>query len=510
MLQTLFSEFIGSLSFAMSWHKDCEGFTACIEAASKDDNFNEVLFRLTQKDVDNPDGEEISANKAILSLISPVFYAQFYGPWAAAATDKRSKDPVVEIVDGTAYGFKQMIKFIHNPTSYVLDEQNTTVVQVFEIVYFAHYYGIQSLVSLCRQFLGNWDGMSGKEVLDVWRWANSSKEGLAMGEKFPVEHTLVGHNFWRRIENKFSDVFPNCEVVVNNNELPDEELLIEILGRKCIYNVTEGNLLMVALDFYCKLLEKPRQVLRKGNKKIWITDNCNDEKDWREKLQKIYGVVRCTHVCPTEFSKVINTFSDKIPDKILVHITKMVSSAWKEGVLYERRAYYRDKAKVRFELFSGEVSFAEPHFVKKYTSSVKMKFKINRDAVLCIDRFSSCDTCCSRSDTSECNYCNVSLYDSFTVQNEGELKQRVTDSRLDVVHTTTGPPKVFKFLVKANKDVTLICERKCLTECLFPSYKMDQFYFVSDSLVLDILEVNDQPLTSPCYSFISYLDFFVN
>merc|ERR1719186_2552665 len=130
----------------MTWHETCDDFNSRIEASAKDANFNDTIFLLTQPDADDASGDKVSANKAILALMSPVFYAQFYGPLAT-----RNEGPV-EIVDGTAQGFKQLINFICNPKSFQIEEGGS-VTEVFDISYFAHKYQIGSLVSLCRQTL---------------------------------------------------------------------------------------------------------------------------------------------------------------------------------------------------------------------------------------------------------------------------------------------------------------------------------------------------------------------
>merc|ERR1719186_2336661 len=129
----------------MTWHETCDDFNSRIEASAKDANFNDTIFLLTQPDADDASGDKVFANKAILSLMSPVFYAQFYGPLATR------DDGPVEIVDGTAKGFKQLINFICQPKSFKFQVQN--VEEVFDVSYFAHKYQIGSLVSRCRQIL---------------------------------------------------------------------------------------------------------------------------------------------------------------------------------------------------------------------------------------------------------------------------------------------------------------------------------------------------------------------
>ena len=128
---------------------------------------------MTQEDAENPCGDKVSANKVILALISPTFYAQFFGPFSVSDSVKDGRP--IEIVDGTARGFKQMIDFISHPKSYQLKVES--VDEVFDISHFAHKYQIRSLVSLCRTFLGSYgkhdesNGFRKQDALDILQWS---------------------------------------------------------------------------------------------------------------------------------------------------------------------------------------------------------------------------------------------------------------------------------------------------------------------------------------------------
>ena len=205
-------------SFAMTWHDNCSDFDSRIEASAQDVDFNDIVFLLTQADAENPTGDKVSANKAVLALISPVFYAQFYGLLST------KNDAPVEIVDGTAQGFKQLINFICHPKSFQLKVEN--VAEVFDISYFAHKYQIGSLVSRCRQFLGNYNydcDVTGME-LDILNWSVSSERGLEMKQAFPAEHALLVNNCFEYIQGYFSDIFPNGKLK-EDQDLPEEDLV---------------------------------------------------------------------------------------------------------------------------------------------------------------------------------------------------------------------------------------------------------------------------------------------
>merc|ERR1712096_80710 len=124
--------------------------------------------------------------------------------------------------------------------------------EVFNISYFAHKYQIQSLISFCRQFLGEVDIESSE--LDALNWAVSSERGLSMKESFPIEHALVAHHFSAFIETNFKDIFPNGKLK-ECDDLPDEDLMIKILGSRTRFPKQELEL-SVALDYYSKLMEK--------------------------------------------------------------------------------------------------------------------------------------------------------------------------------------------------------------------------------------------------------------
>ena len=182
----------------MSWFAD--NYDSRIDAAATDAQINDVQFLLTQDDRSNPDGDKIGANRTILAMISPVFYTQFYGTLATVSNN----NGVIEIVDGTAEGFKQLMKFIGNPMSFEFNVNS--VDEVFDISYFAHKYQIRSLVCKCRQFLREYQS-EGKE-LDLLNWAFASEKGLNMKENFATEHALLVHNLRKQCRIYFKDIFP--------------------------------------------------------------------------------------------------------------------------------------------------------------------------------------------------------------------------------------------------------------------------------------------------------------
>ena len=497
-------------------------FDTRIEASANDVHFNDTVFLLTQQDVDNPAGEEkISSNKAILALSSPVFFAQFYGVWA----QHQSKNTEIEIVDGTSAGFKQMINFINRPKSYEIKVEN--IIQVFEISYFAHFYQIGSLVSLCRQFLGSYDLGGGGSclVLDTLRWATSTDHGLDMKKKFPAEHALVLNGCWRTIENSFGLVFPKEEEIKDDQELLDENLMIKILGNQTICRVEEGSFLLLALNYYWKLFEKRVKVF---SPRIGLVKT---DRWWSEKLETIKTVIDFNAICHQKFSVIIKQFSNKIPDSIMLEITKLASYSWSENGLLQGSFHQsppfrwdlKDSPKVTFSHLMDTTTTIY-HIEQIFFRSVKIKFRINKNAILHINRYSICEICCKPEDEEFCDFCDDFTNDSISFQNEGEYEECVIDSKRDLrwLPYNKLEAKLFKFYVKADKVATLIYERQCSKRTKFPIYNIEEFHFNEsavgggrETLELEILQVNETEVINgevnykPCKSFLSELVFYL-
>jgi len=458
----------------MTWHESCNNFDSRIEASFKDDDFNDTVFLLTQQDANDSDGEKVSANKAILALISPVFYAQFYGPLATR------NDGPIEIVDGTAKGFKQLINFICNPKSFKLLVRN--VAEVFDISYFAHKYQIESLVSLCRQSLGSYD-VFGKAV-DILNWVVCSDRGLELKETFPVEHALLVHTCWDYISWSFSSNFPNGQLK-EDQYLPDEDLMIEII-KKRPQGLDEEFLLSVILDYYRKLMDKDQEVVME-QKRLKI----DDESWWDEQLNKIKSVIHFDKIRPKMLAEIYEKFLGKIPDKVICDITKEISTTWKDKNIFQSsRNYDKDPLfEIPFVLINSETTGAFIHDDKVSPSEIQIKFKTSQNAILHLASTSFISCPCNE------NGCCLEDSESITFQNE--------DYREEI----TLQPHFF-FYVTANKETTLTYETKCEeSECALHLVRMNNFHLSKGNFVVDILEVNGKPVTSPCYSFIEKLMF---
>jgi len=64
------------------------------------------------------------------------------------------------------------------------------------------------------------------------------------------------------------------------------------------------------------------------------------------------------------------------------------------------------------------------------------------------------------------------------------------------------------FYVKENKEATVTLKRKCKRHrCALHLVRMNDFRLSRGNFVVDILEVNGQPVTSPCYSFLDMVFF---
>jgi len=455
----------------MSWYDHCHDFDSRVEASATDKNFHDTTFLLTQEDAENPCGDKVSANKVILALISPTFYAQFFGPFSVSDS---VKDGIpIEIVDGTARGFKQMINFISHPKSYQLNVES--VDEVFDISYFAHKYQIGSLVSICRTFLGSYgvhdgsDGFRKQDALDILEWSLSN---LQLSVTFPAEHALLVHACWEQIVNNFKDIFPDGEVS-NEQSLLNEDLLIKILGNKFLA-VDEGFLLTVALNYYRKLIERESvTTLRNGHKKIKI-DQANL---WNKKLAKMSTVIKFRRVSPNKFSHILEKMKNKIPQNIIVYITMKVSSGWKERNSFQDkiRSNLRYNPFTSFDLDDGNESFP----VNCANKEVNVKFRINKNSIIKLDQFDD-------------DIFEEMEYVSF--QNESDYEEIIKEN----VYGKT-------FFAKENTVITLRFKKLEHVDDLYMT-KMERLHYSEKGLEFNIIEVNGEPVINNT----SYNSFLTN
>ena len=118
-----------------------------------DEDFSDACFK-----VKNCFGvfSEIKCNRVLLSLASPVFKKQFFG-------SLRVNDGApINIIDGTAEAFKDVIDFIyceksfHNPLNkYAKVDTTNTFKHLLGFCYFGHKYEIPSLVNFASYVINN-------------------------------------------------------------------------------------------------------------------------------------------------------------------------------------------------------------------------------------------------------------------------------------------------------------------------------------------------------------------
>lgn len=95
---------------------------------------------------------EIRANRVILSLASPVFKKQFFG-----SLKVKSEEPI-DIVDGNADTFRDVIRFIYTEEQfkkYGKLETSGLLINLLDLSYFGHKYEITSLTSYTSFVINN-------------------------------------------------------------------------------------------------------------------------------------------------------------------------------------------------------------------------------------------------------------------------------------------------------------------------------------------------------------------
>ena len=120
---------------------------------------------------------KIAANKFVLAVSSPVFYAMFYGPIA------ESKD-CVEIYDCEYDSFLEVLSFIYT------NEANLTPENVMQVMYLAKKYLLPLLANKCSVYLQdlqeNMDVSSVFHVSTGSRWWSKCSVGLFWGTNLPL------------------------------------------------------------------------------------------------------------------------------------------------------------------------------------------------------------------------------------------------------------------------------------------------------------------------------------
>lgn len=94
------------------------------------------VFKSGPSDVDKP--EKVPAHKSILSAISPVFDAMFYGP------HKQEGD--IKIVDSNAMAFREFLQFFY------LSSVTLTFENVPEVMYLGKEYMLSDCMIACTDF----------------------------------------------------------------------------------------------------------------------------------------------------------------------------------------------------------------------------------------------------------------------------------------------------------------------------------------------------------------------
>lgn len=144
----------------MSMMDKCSSWKDRIAASQYASALNDVEFVV--------DGVSFGANKTILAMISPVMWAQFYGPLA------EKKSIITET--GSSRGFEKMLNFIHDENYSITDLLNGKEVitesdeleKVMEIVHVADKYQIQSLIAFCRNILLHNIKLSSENIFDMY------------------------------------------------------------------------------------------------------------------------------------------------------------------------------------------------------------------------------------------------------------------------------------------------------------------------------------------------------
>ena len=163
------------------------------------------------------------------------------------------------------------------------------------------------------------------EALETLNWALSSQNGHEKKAALPSEHALIVHSCWRKIDSEFVDIFSNEEK--HDQIVMDEEVMLTII--RCV-QADEDFVLKVTLDYYVKWMERWQKDL-KSEKGIKL----DIENKWNEKLERIQSVIKLEDICPHQLKKVILKFENKVPDKVILSITKQMAQSWEKNKSYE-------------------------------------------------------------------------------------------------------------------------------------------------------------------------------
>jgi len=247
----------------MAWQDGCVSWSSRIAASRADHNLHDVVFSLN--------GEKVSAMKLVLAMASPVFNTQFYG---GQLLEPKAGEPV-EITDGTPEGFKAMLDFIYNEQEYTIkdllgEKEKIDSVEdlktVMDLAYFGHKYQVNAILSFCRNLLKN-ISYTVDNVVQIYSGIHNYKT------TFDTEYGIVAHFMFNFIDDNFAQIFKDGQVT--ENTFVEEKLMVEILARPSLANVTEGDVMHVALN-YVKYLQKDER----DN-----SDNVDDP--WKEAARRI-------------------------------------------------------------------------------------------------------------------------------------------------------------------------------------------------------------------------------
>jgi len=220
----------------MSWHDECNSWISRIAASRNDDELNDVEFEI--------DEYTEKANRTILSLASPIMRTAFYGSLA----EKPGVPIVVE--DGTPRGFMYMLDFVYNEDRYSIKDlldgreeisECDDLKKLMELAYFGDKYQINSLLSFCRNILIYKIKLTNENVVNLYSVNDEFKTVLN------TEYRIVDSSIKVFIDANFAAIFKDAKVTEEN--CVSEDLMVELLQRRTIANVTEGYVMQVALDY---------------------------------------------------------------------------------------------------------------------------------------------------------------------------------------------------------------------------------------------------------------------
>eukprot|EP00092_Neocalanus_flemingeri_P008556 GFUD01009218.1.p1 GENE.GFUD01009218.1~~GFUD01009218.1.p1 ORF type:complete len:485 (+),score=120.45 GFUD01009218.1:33-1487(+) len=222
----------------------CEVWCRRMKDSIEDEDFFDAYFKA--KDVFGT-FSKIRCNRVILSLASPVFKKQFFG-------SLRVKDgETVDIVDGTAEAFKDLIDFIYCEKSFKKYEQvNTnTFKTMLDFCHFGHKYEIPSLVNFTSNVINSKLTINKENAVAILQDLEPYKLNLES------EYHVISNKCFCFLDDKFEDIFFSKDFLkppeVNDANFLSFQILHTLLKRPSL-KTSEYNIYKLLKEYFLGLV----------------------------------------------------------------------------------------------------------------------------------------------------------------------------------------------------------------------------------------------------------------